>query len=149
MLKISRAALAKSVGCTQQAVGQWERGDIKEISAERLRLTAKQLGCSIEYLLTGDKPESVASDPAADHVGKLSQNDLDLLAGYRTLTEELQTAVWDIIDSHMRRQHPDLVKALGRRDIAKSLAAEPNIRTTQIITQSRRPPKPAKKPANK
>lgn len=136
-LRLSSARIAEKTGVTIQAVYGWiATGRI----ARKHHATFKGLGIDVAYLLTGERREILPPQSVSDDNPKLSQSDLDLLAGYRTLTQELQTAVWDIIDSHMRRQHPDLAKALGRRDIAKSLSAEPRIATKQIIAQSRTTP---------
>lgn len=46
---LSQEELAAAVGCTYQAVGAWERGDVLP-TAERLPALAEALGCSIDDL---------------------------------------------------------------------------------------------------
>ena len=46
---LTQEALAAAVGCTYQAVGAWERGDVIP-SAEKLPDLARALGCSIDEL---------------------------------------------------------------------------------------------------
>ena len=143
---VGAARLAEKTQVTIQAIYGWtSTGRF----SRRHYAEFKKAGLDLTYILTGDR--SIQSPPSG-HTQKLdgvpqglSQSDLDLLAGYRTLTQELQTTVWDIIDGHMRRQHPDLAKALGPRDIARSITAEPRIITKQIVAKSKTPPQSKKK----
>lgn len=53
---LSQEELAAAVGCTYQAVGAWERGDVTP-TAERLPEVARALGCSIDDLYKDFNPE--------------------------------------------------------------------------------------------
>lgn len=46
---LTQEAMAAAVGCTYQAVGAWERGDVLP-TADRLPAIAWALGCSIDDL---------------------------------------------------------------------------------------------------
>lgn len=143
---VKKVHLARECGVTEQAVSQWFKTG--RVEKRNLAIAARMAGTSIDELLMGADGERV-SEPAGgyaaeEQVPTLSQHDLDLIAGYRTLTAELQTAVWSIIDDHLRRQHPELAKAMGPRDIPRSLSAEPRLRTKQILAQNKpQPVKPA------
>lgn len=137
---VSPARLAEKTGVTIQAIYGWtSTGRFARKHYDAFRGAGFDLG----YILTGQRTPSAVAE-ADTELPSLSQHDLDLIAGYRTLTAELQTAVWSIIDDHLRRQHPELAKAMGPRDIPRSLSAEPRLRTKQILAQNKpQPVKPA------
>lgn len=137
---VRKVDLARECEVSEQAVSQWFKTG--RIDKRNLAVAARLSGTTVDELIMGrPAPEPTDDSPSAT-LPSLTQHDLDLIAGYRTLTEELQTAVWSIIDDHLRRQHPDLAKAMGPRDIKRSLSAEPRLRTKQILAQGK--PSPAK-----
>lgn len=56
-LGLSQTVIAKRIGVTRSAVSQWESGQTQEISAANLRLLAKALNKSMEWLVDGGPEE--------------------------------------------------------------------------------------------
>lgn len=64
--KMSQVQLGKAVGVTQSAVGQWERGETKEMTPSNLLRAADALDCNPVWLVTGEgKPYDRAPETDA------------------------------------------------------------------------------------
>jgi transcriptional regulator with XRE-family HTH domain len=63
--KLSQAAVAKACGKSRGAISQWESGLVKDVDARALKLAAKKMRVSVDYLLDGEDPPKPLDLPAA------------------------------------------------------------------------------------
>lgn len=152
---LSRKDLGAIVGVSEQAVGQWERGDISNIRLTNLLKLLPALDMDLEYLVTGrakaarspDSIAAVADNGPAPYMKR--QEEQDFLDAYRALTSDQRDAVWGVIDGFIRLAHPEVDRALGPRDLARARRAEAKLITTDIVRraviESEKPKATAKK----
>lgn len=136
---LSRKDLGELVGVTQQAVGMWERGDVANIRLANLIRLLPALDLTLEQLMTGKEAAPKRALPSAlvhtpDHV--LTQEEQDLLDGYRILSRDQRDAVWGVVDGFIRLAYPKVARALGPRDPARSRRAEAKLVTTDIVRRA-------------
>lgn len=62
---LSRRRLSLDAGLTDSVVGQIERGDIADPSSATLGALAAVLNVSTDWLITGEQPTPVTSEPEA------------------------------------------------------------------------------------
>lgn len=111
-------------------------------------LTVKDIGDKVarEIERVFDKPvgwldiDHDAIDEKDSLTRQLTQDEADLLAGYARLSLDKKTAIWDIIDGHLRQLDPTLDKLLGPRDVRRSKAAEPRLIAAQAIERAKKSP---------
>ncbi|MDR1565506.1 MAG: helix-turn-helix domain-containing protein [Oscillospiraceae bacterium] len=80
--------LCNDLGLSSANTGNWKRGSHPKIGT--LNLIAERFGVSVEYLLTGEEPETA---PASDGCAALSDNEAELLEMYAQLDKLEQTDV--------------------------------------------------------
>lgn len=54
--KLSQAAVAKACGKSRGAISQWESGLVADVDAKALKLAARKMRVSVDYLLDGEDP---------------------------------------------------------------------------------------------
>lgn len=82
------ADISKNTGITKSTFTDWKNGKSKP-NAEKLILIAKALGTTVEYLMTGEKPEIPGFDP--EH--------LELIELYSKLNKEQKSAILNMMRS--------------------------------------------------
>lgn len=63
--KLSQAAVAKACGKSRGAISQWESGLVEEVEARALKLAARKMRVSVDYLLDGEDPPKPLDLPEA------------------------------------------------------------------------------------
>jgi transcriptional regulator with XRE-family HTH domain len=54
--KLSQAEVAKACGKSRGAISQWESGTVADVDARALKLAARKMRVSVDYLLDGEDP---------------------------------------------------------------------------------------------
>jgi transcriptional regulator with XRE-family HTH domain len=54
--KLSQSAVAKACGKSRGAISQWESGLVADVDARALKLAAKKMRVTVDYLLDGEDP---------------------------------------------------------------------------------------------
>jgi transcriptional regulator with XRE-family HTH domain len=62
--KLSQADVAKACGKSRGAISQWETGSVAEVDARALKLAARKMRVSVDYLLDGEDPPPAVDLPA-------------------------------------------------------------------------------------
>ncbi|MFK5950903.1 MAG: helix-turn-helix domain-containing protein [Methylococcales bacterium] len=86
----NQAGLAREVGITRSAVGQWKKGTIKHIRPENLFPLAKETGFSAKWIGTGIGNEKADSP--------LNENELHLIDCYRKAANKLKKTIMEVAE---------------------------------------------------
>lgn len=138
----SQAALASQLDCTPGFISQLLTGR-RPITEKTARKLERRLKLPHEWMDVFEPlPLSQLQEPASSYttrtheLGELTQADIDIVLGYRSLSDEVRTSVWDLIDGYLRRKNPALAAVLGPRNVTHSKRAEARLVTRQIIKQA-------------
>ena len=73
--KLSQAAVAKACGKSRGAISQWETGLVSEVDARTLKLAARKMKVTVDYLLDGEDPPTPIDLPEviSEHWGSLTE----------------------------------------------------------------------------
>jgi len=130
---VKQVDLANECDVSEQAVAQWFKTG--RISKPNLARSARLCDISVEELLTGDKPKAIPAPQPAPQT-EFSQDESDLVEAYRALPQEQRDAVWTLIDAFVRSTHPEVDRALGPRDPARSRRIEPRLIVADITRRA-------------
>lgn len=143
--KLSQIELAKACGWDSQSrISMYEKGR-REPTLGDLEHIGKVCNTTVLQIIE-DAMESKSGPRPKPR--KLNQDDLDLLDGYARLSDDKRTAIWDIIDGHLRQLDPTLDRLLGPRNVQRSKSAEPGLIAAQAIERAKGAPA-AKGPSRK
>jgi transcriptional regulator with XRE-family HTH domain len=72
---LSQAAVAKACGKSRGAISQWETGLVSEVDARTLKLAARKMKVTVDYLLDGEDPPKPLDLPEviSAHWGSLTE----------------------------------------------------------------------------
>jgi transcriptional regulator with XRE-family HTH domain len=132
--KLNQLALARACGWESQSrISNYEK-DVREPTLADLSHIAKACRTSVADIVRAAETQ-LESDLTDGR--RLTQDELDLLDGYALLPDDMKTAVWSIIDGHIRTLDPRLSQLLGVRDVRRSKLAEPGLVVAQIVARAK------------